>query len=36
MNSNTDFVLEKYYLDYGFFKREKKKPNLNQIDKFEQ
>lgn len=35
MNSNTDFILEKYYLDHGFFKREKKKPNLNQIDKFE-
>lgn len=36
VNSKSDFLLEKYYLDYNFFKREKKKPNLNQIDKFEQ
>lgn len=35
INSKSDFLLEKYYLDYNFFRREKKKPNLNQIDKFE-
>ena len=35
VNSKSDFLLEKYYLDYNFFKREKKKPNLNQVNKFE-
>lgn len=28
-NSRSDFLIEKYYLDYNFFKREKKRPNLN-------
>jgi len=35
INNKSDFLLEKYYLDYNFFRREKKKPNLNQIDRFE-
>ena len=35
VNSNADFLMEKHYFDYKFFRREKPEVDLNQIDRFE-
>ena len=34
-NNNVDFMMEKYYLDRTFFKREKTSSNLEKIENFE-